>query len=513
MKVKKILIAFICPLLLFSIYSYRVFLNAWACDDIMITMRAVLNFVNGYGPVSNVGERVQPFTHPLWFFLLSFTYFLTKNWYLTPFYLSIIISLLTFILFIIYNRNNLFSLIIGSVTLICSKSYINFSTSGLEAPLSHLLLLLLVIIGENIRNSLYKSDKRKLGLFFLIFSLIFLTRQDLILLTFPYILYISKTSNIKIKTIILTFLTYSVPASLWELFSLYYYGFPFPNTYYAKQYTGIPLEIYIRQGLNYITSFLLFDPFAMFMLILSLFLFFYKKNFLAINIGIILYVCYIIYVGGDFMAGRFFTPVLFFSVLKFRYLIFKNYIEPSIFTTLIIISGILSITMEKRGFYTLPGHYWYKGIADEQGEYYQNRNLKAAIRETKNSATLNWDFKKATNIEMERGSGAITALTLGPNIYILDVYALNQPLLARIPASDNIRFRPGHVERRIPTGYIESIREEKNIIQNKEIHDFYNHLYRVTSGKLNSLERFKSILYLNFIKKSVSKDVLTQEDY
>ena len=100
MKVKKILIAFICPLLLFSIYSYRVFLNAWACDDIMITMRAVLNFVNGYGPVSNVGERVQPFTHPLWFFLLSFTYFLTKNWYLTPFYLSIIISLLTFILFI-----------------------------------------------------------------------------------------------------------------------------------------------------------------------------------------------------------------------------------------------------------------------------------------------------------------------------------------------------------------------------------------------------------------------------
>ena len=114
---------------------------------------------------------------------------------------------------------------------------------------------------------------------------------------------------------------------------------------------------------------------------------------------------------------------------------------------------------------------------------------------------------------MGRGSGAITALTLGPNIYILDVYALNQPLLARIPASDNIRFRPGHVERRIPTGYIESIREEKNIIQNKEIHDFYNHIYRVTSGKLNSLERFKSILYLNFIKKSVSKDVLTQEDY
>ena len=106
--------------------------------------------------VKNINEKIRK-NKPS--FLLSFTYFLTKNWYLTPFYLSIIISLLTFILFIIYNRNNLFSLIIGSVTLICSKSYINFSTSGLEAPLSHLLLLLLVIIcnKESIRKSISQS--------------------------------------------------------------------------------------------------------------------------------------------------------------------------------------------------------------------------------------------------------------------------------------------------------------------------------------------------------------------
>ena len=31
-----------------------------------------------------------------------------------------------------------------------------------------------------------------------------------------------------------------LPLLAWELFSLLFYGFPFPNTYYAKLNTGIP---------------------------------------------------------------------------------------------------------------------------------------------------------------------------------------------------------------------------------------------------------------------------------
>ncbi len=43
--------------------------NAWVCDDAYITFRSIDNLVNGLGPVWNAGERVQAFTHPLWFLL------------------------------------------------------------------------------------------------------------------------------------------------------------------------------------------------------------------------------------------------------------------------------------------------------------------------------------------------------------------------------------------------------------------------------------------------------------
>ena len=40
--------------------------TAWLSDDAYISFRAADNILNGYGPVWNVGERVQAFTHPLW---------------------------------------------------------------------------------------------------------------------------------------------------------------------------------------------------------------------------------------------------------------------------------------------------------------------------------------------------------------------------------------------------------------------------------------------------------------
>ena len=44
--------------------------TGWVCDDAYITFRHVLNCLGGYGPVFNPGERVQAYTHPLWFLLL-----------------------------------------------------------------------------------------------------------------------------------------------------------------------------------------------------------------------------------------------------------------------------------------------------------------------------------------------------------------------------------------------------------------------------------------------------------
>ncbi len=55
-------------ILVFSLVILRV---SWISDDAFITFRSIENFVHGYGPVYNVGERVQTFTHPLWMLLLG----------------------------------------------------------------------------------------------------------------------------------------------------------------------------------------------------------------------------------------------------------------------------------------------------------------------------------------------------------------------------------------------------------------------------------------------------------
>lgn len=515
-----------CFFTLLVLYAYHLLVTAWVSDDAMITMKVVLNFANGYGAVYNVGERVQAYTHPLWFFLLSIVYFISGDFRLSPYYLSIFTSLLVFILFLRSYRNNFIALLVGSATFICSKSYIDYSTSGLEAPLAHLLILYLFIKGTKIEDSIadctksaVKSDKTKeqtcknLKNLYLISSLIFITRQDLIILIIPYVLYLTLKLKPSKKSFIKSFIIGTLPASLWEAFSIYYYGFPFPNTYYAKLHSGAPLINYLERGIEYIASLFLFDPFAAFMLIFCILYKINKKSSSqAISFGILLYTLYIIYVGGDFMAGRFFTPLIFFGVLKLKDLKFKNLKNEAIFCIIVIISASLNALLKKPGFLFVDG--WYYTICDERMNYRKFRNLKNAIREFHDyKRPQKWNFTGYVESITMDGASALPIISAGPNKYVIDLYGLSSSLIARLPYNGLGEFRVGHNLRILPSGLKESIDSGENVIQNKEIHDYYDHIKRVISGKLNSKERFKSIYYLNFVKKKLPKEILKEKDY
>ena len=70
--------------------------TAWLCDDAYITLRTVSNFVAGFGPRFNVAERVQAFTHPLWFLLETPFFALSQESFYTPIALSLVVlSLVT----------------------------------------------------------------------------------------------------------------------------------------------------------------------------------------------------------------------------------------------------------------------------------------------------------------------------------------------------------------------------------------------------------------------------------
>ena len=81
------------PLVGTSLVSVALLRTAWLSDDAYISFRTADNFLNGYGPVWNVGERVQSFTNPLWLALCTAAFGITGNVYYTAIALSVLVTL------------------------------------------------------------------------------------------------------------------------------------------------------------------------------------------------------------------------------------------------------------------------------------------------------------------------------------------------------------------------------------------------------------------------------------
>ena len=229
---------------LFLVYIFLIINTAWLGDDSYITYRTVDNFVNGYGLRWNIAERVQSYTHPLWLFLLSAVNVFTHEIFFTSLIVSIVISALAVYLLAFKVSRSYENVLIVLLVVILSKTFIDYSTSGLENPLTHLLLVLFGLV-----YFLGKDDRKKTFILSLITSLILMNRSDIILLVLPvYTYYLIMNKSYKnYGLILLGFL----PFFLWEMFSLIYYGFPFPNTAYAKLNTGIDRIDLIHQGFLY----------------------------------------------------------------------------------------------------------------------------------------------------------------------------------------------------------------------------------------------------------------------
>ncbi|HRJ75014.1 MAG TPA: hypothetical protein PLX90_03405, partial [Anaerolineales bacterium] len=181
-------------LILLSLLMFYVLLvlrSAWVSDDAIITFRVVENFLAGYGLGYNPFVRVQAFTHPLWMFCISLVYFIERLFlpsfpnalfYITTF-LSVIFSFLTvYFLLTRISKPSILSLGLATLTLSLSTGFIDFSTSGLENPLTHFLLILFVIA--------YLVEIPNLLWLAFIASLILLNRMDAFVLVAPALLYL-----------------------------------------------------------------------------------------------------------------------------------------------------------------------------------------------------------------------------------------------------------------------------------------------------------------------------------
>lgn len=479
-------------LMLVAIYFVELIRTAWIGDDAAITLRTVLNFVHGYGPTFNLDERVQAYTHPLWFLLISATTALLGNVFAATFLLSIVLSLAAYWLFFTRLATNALGAIVAGAALVLSKAYIDFSTSGLENPLSHLLLLLALLF------ALKAAEERTAGAliaFFISCAALSLNRLDLSVILLPVallVIYLNRsTPGNLIKAIALG----ALPVILWTGFSLYYYGFPVPNTAYAKLGTGLPYHEVILQGGKYFLHAIDRDPLTLVFILIGVVAGLYSSPFgRALACGIVLYLLYTVNIGGDFMEGRFFTaPLLLAAVIVARSALDRAGLLAIAACVAALGLTTINTTLLSNSSYTnttIPAN----GIADERGVYYQDVGLLTAQKGTFSSPEWSLGDK---SVKVMCGRLGYTSIFSGPSVHFIDNCGLADPLLSHLAANYDPNWRIGHFYRNLPDGYDESIATGENRITDPEMSRYYDSIRLITRGELNSGERFSEIMKIN----------------
>ena len=477
--------------------------TAWVCDDAFITFRTVDNFLNGYGLRWNPAERVQSFTHPLWMFLYAVPYAVTGDPYVTSIWLSIVVSMLAFGL-ALWTVQDLWMAIAGAFLLLSSRAFVDYSTSGLENPLTHLLLAVFA-------TAWFRRDVRVFqAALFVTGGLITLNRQDTLLLVLPGLIAVGVA--VGVRRFVFLALLGAVPVVVWESFSLLYYGLLVPNTAFAKLNTGADSMELFRQGLTYLRDSLDRDPLVLPTTVAggALAVVRWRAGALPLGAGILLYLSYVVIIGGDFMTGRFLAAPYFLAVLTLiRFRPTSRVMAPA------VAAGVLAAAFagyDKPVFasgrdFGVDDHIDAKidritGIADERRYYYPDTGyLRVSSRGGGGATALHEWADTGRRYRHERRRVVVSGIIgfvgfyAGPDVHIVDCFALTDPLLARLPAQP--LWRIGHFMRRLPEGYLATLSDGGNRLVHPEIAALYEDVRHVVAGPIWSVARFESIWRLH----------------
>jgi arabinofuranosyltransferase len=504
---------------LIAAFTYIFLANAWLGDDAYITFRVIWNFLHGYGPVFNPGERVQAYTHPLWMLVMTLANAVTGEFFFTALAVSYGFALAA-VLQIVRRAGSYAGGAVVFLGLMSSKAFVDYTSSGLENPLSYLLLALFYgrFLWWRAENSLdparrsepateeplSDSELRRFGL---LAALAFVNRMDsVVLYAAPLAWLLWRSARRRDERTLPLLVAFAVPVSAWLLFATFYYGFPLPNTYYAKVATGIPGSLLHEQGLAYLLNSFSHDPITLGAIGIAAGL--ALRSTLAVKLAAastLAYVAYTISVGGDFMSGRFFAmPFVVALMIIIRELRGFEH-QRAVAVGLVIYNILMPIVPVKTTAAYEAAWPWrsQNGIKDERGHYHSITNVFffSPFRQLPDHTWMREGLSFRTGPEKVTVQGSIGfyGLMAGPEKHLVDRNALSDPLLARLPVSPQLYFEfyAGHYFRDIPDGYLDSIRTGTNQVRDPMLHDYYDRLLDVVKGPLFSRSRLANIWYLN----------------
>jgi arabinofuranosyltransferase len=435
----------------------------------------------------------------LWMFLIAGLTWVIREPYYSSLILSFAATMLTLVVFARRIAATGTTAVLGIVVLLFSQAFIDFSTSGLENALTHLLLALFAM-----RTWTCDGSPRQLATLGLIAAGVMTTRLDAGLLVLPA-LCVQAFAQRSVRALA-AIAVGLLPFFAWELFSIIYYGFPFPNTAYAKLKTGIPRLELARQGWIYLQDSLVRDPLALSTIAASSAgaLVTARAQTWPLVLGIAVYLGYVVAVGGDFMSGRFITPALMTAVCLFAQ--YPIAIVHRAWVAVLAIVLIVGSVSSPRPAMTDGGYgsgAWRRipesGIADERRYYYPVSGLLRMNRLTPTPAT---DEPARARQNLAQGRRVVPrdavgffGVAAGARLHVVDVLGLGDPLLARLPSERP--WRIGHFYRKVPEGYLETLGSETNQIRDPKLAQYYDALRLVTRGPIWTRERLHRIVSLN----------------
>ena len=451
---------------------------AWVSDDAAITVRVITNTLSGFGPNYNITERAQAFTHPAWFLLNTAVSAVTGRIILTMLLLSIACAAAT--AYALLRERHWVTVLVLTVAMCSTYAMTEYGASGLENPLAWLLL---VLMWRCARQGRPLAAAIAAGL-------LVLTRLDLALVALPFMTVWLFRRPPSRRLQLLAAAAVLVPVVAWSLFSWLYYGSPLPETAYAKLNTAIPQRELVAQGLRYALDLTQNDPLAALLILGGLAAALSSRvsleSRLLVGGGIILYGAYIVWVGGDFMVGRFWTVPLVAALVAIGEgldsLLDRHPLQVDatayavvVLLAAVVLPSLLNTRVEQPALRdpirpqpraALTGDA--AGIIDEWTYYVaQGRGLTQWLVQdpydnviTRMNARLaTWGAAGQVNrVGVNCGGVGLEAVESGPEVHWVVSCGLADPFLARIEfAARDRQWRVGHYEREIPPGYLEAL--------------------------------------------------------